>query len=268
MASTAKSKHIMSPRRRMSLQQRRSRRRHRKYTESLDDSNSSISSDHRYYERPTCPIQLIQERYYNIHCKCCRELAKLKLEPQSDDDEYASPDEDFYGDEELRLRVIHYRRERWMTGCFDVGCYPNLPSFSGCFHRDHLHRLFTNFDRLMKVCVELVFKQYRQVEKKELVFLRYLNATAERGGCVLLFFLTFECYNPLAENYVDICQAMVTVYMNRLHKPQVNLFRRVTNDDEDEDLLPVNENHAYYTKGRRPRRLDTWRDVHHQKGLF
>ncbi|CAN0928490.1 hypothetical protein LINGRAHAP2_LOCUS36531 [Linum grandiflorum] len=205
-----------------------------------------------------------------MRCKCCAELAKLKLEPQPDDDEYASPDEDFFGDEELRLRVIHYRRERWMTGCFDVGCYPNLPSFSGVYHREHLRRRWSypEFDRLMKVCVELAFKKYRQVEKKELVFLRFLNATAERGGCVLLFFLTFECYNPLAENYVEIFQAMVSVFVNFLAKPEVHLFRRVTNDDEDEDLLPPDRQHASYTKGRRPRRLDTWRDVQHQKGLF
>ncbi|CAN0928494.1 hypothetical protein LINGRAHAP2_LOCUS36535 [Linum grandiflorum] len=343
MASTAKSKHIMSPKRRMSLQRRRSRRRHRKYTESLDDSKSSISSDYPIYppssyyssesedvgpsntsdsssevsepssteedsvppeeplwprkrkknpslqEQPRSPSlpqwpaipELEEQRkhspkrptellyYGDIRCKCCRELAKLKLEHQPDDLEYVYPsDDNFFGDEELRLRVIHYRRERWMTGCFDVGCHPNFPSFGGTFHRDHFKG--QNFDRMIGSCARSTIAEYCEKEKKELVFLRFLNATADIAGRVIFFFMTFECYNPLAEYYVDVCQAMVSFYLTHVdfNFRMVHLFRRVTNDDEDEDLLPTDKCRESYTKGRRPRRLDTWRDLQHQKGLF
>ncbi|CAN1234615.1 hypothetical protein LINPERPRIM_LOCUS4264 [Linum perenne] len=102
MASTAKSKLTTSTKRRKSLHQRRCRRRHRKYIESLELSKSSTSSDQIFYG--------------NVRCKRCRQLAELKLQSKPDDDEYVCPDDDFYDDEELRLRVIHYRRTLDLNG--------------------------------------------------------------------------------------------------------------------------------------------------------
>ncbi|CAI0459466.1 unnamed protein product [Linum tenue] len=55
-------------------------------------------------------------RYGDGECKRCRELDKLKLEPKPDDLDYICQDDDFQGDEELMLRVIHYRRKRDVTG--------------------------------------------------------------------------------------------------------------------------------------------------------
>ncbi|CAI0400159.1 unnamed protein product, partial [Linum tenue] len=47
-------------------------------------------------------------------CKRCRELDKLK--PKPDENDYIWQDEDFGGDEELMLWVIHYRRKCEVTG--------------------------------------------------------------------------------------------------------------------------------------------------------
>ncbi|CAI0400158.1 unnamed protein product [Linum tenue] len=66
-----------------------------------------------------------QLRYGIGRCKRCRELDKLKLKPKPDDHDYIGQSDDFEGDEELMLRVIHYRRKCEVTGGFDVDCPPS-----------------------------------------------------------------------------------------------------------------------------------------------
>ncbi|CAN1234617.1 hypothetical protein LINPERPRIM_LOCUS4265 [Linum perenne] len=70
-----------------------------------------------YYEEPDLsPDAPTPLRYGNVRCKRCRQLAELKLQSKPDDDEYVYRNDDFFGDEELRLRVIHYRRTMWQNG--------------------------------------------------------------------------------------------------------------------------------------------------------
>ncbi|CAN1175999.1 hypothetical protein LINPERHAP2_LOCUS32277 [Linum perenne] len=299
MASTAKSKLIPSTKRRKSLNERRCRRRHRKYIESLELSKSSTPSDKTFYpplswyppmsgessedserweppELPSPPewmtIPVPEEpdlspdapmplRYGNVRCKRCRQLAELKLQSKPDDDEYVYRNDDFFGDEELRLRVIHYRRTMWQNGCFDVDCFPNYPSFGAVYHRDHYY-VFPNFDKLLWKSLKFAINTYCEKEKKELVLLGILNATAEVIGQWILFYLTFECYSPNAEDkyYVDILQTMVTCPLAHKEKQEVLIFRRVTNDERaDEDLLPPDEFYEECTRGKTPRRFDTLR---------
>ncbi|CAN1234614.1 hypothetical protein LINPERPRIM_LOCUS4264 [Linum perenne] len=299
MASTAKSKLTTSTKRRKSLHQRRCRRRHRKYIESLELSKSSTSSDQIFYppkswyppmssespedserweppELPSPPewmtIPVPEEpdlspdsptplSYGNVRCKRCRQLAELKLQSKPDDDEYVCPDDDFYDDEELRLRVIHYRRTLDLNGvCFDVDCFPNYQSYGGVYHKDHYY-LFPNFDKMIWKSLKFAINTYCEKEKKELVLLGLLNATAQVVGRWILFYLTFECYNPNAEenNYVDILQTLVNCPVAHKAKQQVYVFRRVTNDEQDEDLLPPHELRVQCTLAKTPRRFDTLR---------
>ncbi|CAI0422460.1 unnamed protein product [Linum tenue] len=70
-------------------------------------------------------------------CVRCLAVGELKLVPKDDDSNYVLKSDDFKGDEELKLRVIHYRRKKRISGCFYADCPPNYPSFEGIFYYEH-----------------------------------------------------------------------------------------------------------------------------------
>ncbi|CAI0459465.1 unnamed protein product, partial [Linum tenue] len=94
-------------------------------------------------------------RYGNGECKRCRELDKLKLKPKPDDLDYICQDDDFQGDEELMLRVIHYRRKCEVTGCFDVDCPPSS-NWGRLYPREHYSMCVRDYDKRLKTCVKFV----------------------------------------------------------------------------------------------------------------
>ncbi|CAN1175997.1 hypothetical protein LINPERHAP2_LOCUS32276 [Linum perenne] len=222
MASTGKSKATASPKRRKSLQRRRTRRRYRKYSESSEEDSSS---DDRC--KP---------------CKRCREIKNMKFVHSSDDPNFVFRNDDFNGDEELRLQVIHCRRIRKLSGY-------------GYWH----------FDEILRSSVKFVLDTYREKVGKELNLLRILNVTADVDRYVMAYF-TFECYNPDAEGYVDVIQALVSTFRYRREEHELEILRRVTNDDQDEYLLPPDEYYAIRTKAHAERRLDIWRNKYGNDG--
>ncbi|CAN1730496.1 hypothetical protein LINPERHAP1_LOCUS961 [Linum perenne] len=247
MASTGKSKATASPKRRKSLQRRRTRRRYRKRSESSEEDSSS---DDRC--KP---------------CKRCREIKNMKFGHSSDDPSFVKRSDIFNGDEELRLRVIHYRRIMKLSGGFDADCIPDI-GYLGPRPIDHFRQYrYSHFDEILRSSVKFVFDTYREKVGKELNLLRILNVTADVDRYVMAYF-TFECYNPDAEGYVDVIQALVSTLRYRRQEHELEILRRVTNDDQDEYLLPPDEYYAIATKAHAERRLDIWRNKYGNDGPF
>ncbi|CAL1393058.1 unnamed protein product [Linum trigynum] len=110
-------------------------------------------------------------RYGDGECARCRELDKLKLKPKPDDLDYICQGDDFEGDEELMLRVIHYRRKCNVTG------------------------------KVTK-WVKFVIDTYNQQKGQDLILLSILNVSIQRVYRYYIFYVTFEGFNESDESSV------------------------------------------------------------------
>ncbi|CAI0412030.1 unnamed protein product [Linum tenue] len=106
--------------------------------------------------------------YGSPYCQRCREVDELTLVPVADDAMYLSLDDDFGGDDNLKLRVIRYRRKKWLTGGFDADCHPSYLTFGGIFQPYH-YRFVVGFDRMVHGSVKYAINEYNRL--KEFFFL-------------------------------------------------------------------------------------------------
>ncbi|CAI0411259.1 unnamed protein product, partial [Linum tenue] len=106
--------------------------------------------------------------YGSPYCQRCRQVDELTLVPLADDAMYLSPDDDFGGDQNLKLRVIRYRRKKWLTGGFDADCHPSYLTFGGIFQPYH-YRFVVGFDRMVNGSVKYAISEYNRL--KEFFFL-------------------------------------------------------------------------------------------------
>ncbi|CAI0400161.1 unnamed protein product [Linum tenue] len=182
-------------------------------------------------------------RYGIGRCKRCRELDKLKLKPKPDDNDYIWQDDDFRGDEELMLRVIHYRRTCEVTGGFDVDCPPS--SEYGCiYRREHYHPTDRTFDKKVERAVKFVVDTYNQQKGQNLILLSIQNVNVRSVSCWYSFYVTFEGFQESHpkwndNSYVHIYQTVVSYERWRpvpIYK--IDIFRKSNSIGRDEDLLP------------------------------
>ncbi|CAL1393051.1 unnamed protein product [Linum trigynum] len=190
-------------------------------------------------------------RYGDGECKRCRELDKLKLKPKPDDLDYIWQDDDFEGDEELMLRVIHYRRKRNVTGCFDVDCPPSS-HWGRLYPREHYSMRVRDYDKRLKTCVKFVIDTYNEQKGQDLILLSILNVCIQRVCRYYIFYVTFEGFNESDESsksYVGTYQTMVSCASWTFGEYEICVFRRCSNSTcKDEDLLPPDSSYEERTR--------------------
>ncbi|CAL1369133.1 unnamed protein product [Linum trigynum] len=177
-------------------------------------------------------------------CKRCRELDKLKLEPKPDDHDYIGQSDDFKGDEELMLRVIHYRRKCKVTGGFDVDCPPSS-EYGYIYRLEHYHTIDRNFDKKVERAVKFVVDTYNQQKDQNLILLNIQNVNVRLGGCWYVFYVTFEGFQESRHkrnggSYVRNYQTVVSYERwRRVPIYKIHIFRKSKSISKDEDLLPT-----------------------------
>ncbi|CAL1376320.1 unnamed protein product [Linum trigynum] len=178
--------------------------------------------------------------YADSRCKCCRELDSRDIKPQPDDDYFISPTDDFEGDDFLKLHVIHYRRKKWETGCFDIDCPPNYGGIGGiAFPGKHLYGDDIKSDKLLNDMAKHVVDTYNKEKGGKLVFVGVRNVSGE--GCNWRnFYITFGCRNgngvrKKTRMRVKTYRAVVTcrIWSDKKEK-RILVFR----DASGKDLLP------------------------------
>ncbi|CAL1393052.1 unnamed protein product [Linum trigynum] len=206
-------------------------------------------------------------RYGDGECARCRELDKLKLKPKPDDLDYIYEDDDFEGDEELMLRVIHYRRKCEVTGRFDVDCPPPTSHCASIYPREHYSMCVRDYEKRLKMSVKFAIDTYNQHKGQNLILLGILNVCIQPASRYYIFYVTFEGFNESDEksarkSYVETYQTVVSCACWMFGKYEVCTFRKCSNSTGrgvspfvDEDLLPPN---SYYEESTRVKKELMW----------
>ncbi|CAL1403995.1 unnamed protein product [Linum trigynum] len=193
-------------------------------------------------------------KYGNGDCKRCRELDKLKLKPKPDDHDYIYQSDDFEGDEELMLRVIHYRRTCELTGNFNVDCPPS-PEYAYIYNREHYYLSEGDLDKKVKRAVKFVIDAYNQQKGQNLILLGIKNVNIQQPGCYYVFFVTFESFNQshyksTDNSFVQIYQTVISYACWRWRSPNytIHILRKSNSKGKDEDLLPPDSRYEERTR--------------------
>ncbi|CAL1376333.1 unnamed protein product [Linum trigynum] len=177
-----------------------------------------------------------ENKYGKKSSKCFDKYRKRDFKPKEDDPKYIFEDGVFVG-EDVKLRVIHYRRKKWVTGCFYADCRPAHPGHGGIFHREH-YRHILNMDEAIHSAVTFVINEYETVKGKRLELKEIRNVTMEQYACWMLY-VTFSAYEPPDESTEQIYQTLVTNARLSIGHHKVFIFRRkIIGQDEYEDMLP------------------------------
>ncbi|CAI0419493.1 unnamed protein product [Linum tenue] len=96
------------------------------------------------------------------YCDSCRKMAKTEMKEEYDDDDYIYEDDDFGGDDTLKLRMIHYRRNLTLNGCFYADCPP--PQYymyaSTQPHSGYHFKYQQGFDDTVQDCAEFAVETF------------------------------------------------------------------------------------------------------------
>ncbi|CAL1377754.1 unnamed protein product [Linum trigynum] len=176
-------------------------------------------------------------------CVRCLAVGELKLVPKNDDSNYVVKSDDFKGDEELKLRVIHYRRKKWISGCFYADCPPNYPSFEGIYYYEHLPVTPDTKQKLDK-SLQFAIDKYNKEKGDNLTLDGILHTNLETYGS-MIFYITFKGFT---EKFgVQTYQTVVTCSKYYTGGHVVKLFRNGKGDYEDL-LTPIDSSFQEYTR--------------------
>ncbi|CAI0419244.1 unnamed protein product [Linum tenue] len=180
-----------------------------------------------------------ENKYGKRSCQRCQKLREREFKPKDDDCNYLYDKDDFEGDEELKLRVIHHRKKKWITGGFYADCQPAYTRYGGIYHQEH-HWEVLNLDEMIRSSVRFVIKQYKKLKGHGLILKDILNTTMERYAC-WWFYVTFTGCEQSSSDEVRIYQTLVAYFFRGGEHEVAILRRKIIGQDEYVDLLPPSD---------------------------
>ncbi|CAL1376512.1 unnamed protein product [Linum trigynum] len=119
--------------------------------------------------------------YVGTYCDSCRRMAKTEMKEEYDDDDYIYEDDDFGGDDTLKLRMIHYRRNLRVNGCFYADCPPQSTLYPG-------------FDDTVQDCAEFAVETFNDELGAEME-LREIENVSVGGFGYRQIYMILRCCN-------------------------------------------------------------------------
>ncbi|CAI0419492.1 unnamed protein product [Linum tenue] len=130
------------------------------------------------------------------YCDSCRKMAKTEMKEEYDDDDYIYEDDDFGGDDTLKLRMIHYRRNLTLNGCFYADCPP--PQYymyaSTQPHSGYHFKYQQGFDDTVQDCAEFAVETFNDELGAEME-LREIENVSVGGSGYRQIYMILRCCN-------------------------------------------------------------------------
>ncbi|CAI0419510.1 unnamed protein product [Linum tenue] len=133
--------------------------------------------------------------YEGIYCDSCRKMAKTEMKEEYDDDDYVYEDDDFGGDNTLKLRMIHYRRNVALNGPFYADCPPSYPSVGLLPHSRYHFKNEPEFEETVEDCAEFAIETYNEKMGTEMELRGIENVSCEGFARRRLYMILRCCIN-------------------------------------------------------------------------
>ncbi|CAN1124120.1 hypothetical protein LINPERHAP2_LOCUS2202 [Linum perenne] len=188
-------------------------------------------------------------------CRCCRELTKREPEHMTDVNNYLFPDQ-LDEDEGAKLRIARYMKKWDQTGGFEMECPPCLRGLQvGFVYNSEHFKGYPNFQTMLNKALQFGIDRYNQETGNQMELLQILNGnqmellkiqnvTVGEVAANMIFFVTFESFEPFASSFVNTYQTVVS-YSRLTLTCDVLVFRRKS---DGQDLLKPNRGYGLMTR--------------------